>query len=63
MSEATKFHPSSPLEEIVIEADRNKYLRMALVLVGLIFIVGIYTLGPVGRGTLDSPITCRITCR
>ena len=28
----------------MVEADRTKYLRMALVLVGLIFIAGIYTL-------------------
>jgi hypothetical protein len=28
----------------VVETDRNKYLRIALVVVGLLFIVGIYTL-------------------
>jgi hypothetical protein len=29
----------------MVEADRSKYLRVALVVVGLLFIVGIYTLG------------------
>jgi hypothetical protein len=31
-------------EESMVEAERTKYLRMALLLVGLTFIVGIYTL-------------------
>jgi hypothetical protein len=44
ISEATKFHSVASKEKNVIEADRSKYLRIALVLVGVTFIVGIYTL-------------------
>jgi hypothetical protein len=45
------------------EGDRTKYLRIALLLVGLIFIFGIYPLTiigrPAGRGTRANRITCR----
>lgn len=40
---ATQFHPSGLEEENVVETDRSTYLRIALVVVGLTFIFGIYT--------------------
>jgi hypothetical protein len=42
MNEAASSIPR-PREESMSEADRTKYLRTALLLVGVIFIVGIYT--------------------
>ena len=39
-----QFRPIASRERNMTEADRTKYLRVALVLVGLTFIVGIYTL-------------------
>jgi hypothetical protein len=45
------------------ESDRVKYLRIALLVVGVIFIVGIYPLTasgrPVGLGTRDNRNTSR----
>jgi uncharacterized protein DUF6632 len=39
-----KFHFGGLTEETMSEVDQNKYLRKALVFVGVTFIVGIYTL-------------------
>jgi len=39
-----QFHPMASRGKNMAEPDRTKYLRVALVLVGLTFIVGIYTL-------------------
>lgn len=44
MCEATKVDSPGLMEDTVIETAESKYLRSALVIVGVIFIVGIYTL-------------------
>ena len=44
MCEATKVDSPGLMEDTVIETAESKYLRSALAIVGVIFIVGIYTL-------------------
>jgi hypothetical protein len=55
------------MEETMVDAGRLKYLRVALAAVGVIFIVGIYSLVVIwpsaGRGIRQSRTTCPTTCR
>ena len=67
VARAPHFSPLASRATNVAESDPTRYLRIALRLVGVAFIVGIYTfvnVWPSGcPGMPDSRITCRITCR